>query len=152
MLEGIRFPVGDAPYVVQLSTNFKMPKLLIIDDEPSVRRSLEMIASTDGWEVFSSDQFADFARLIRENAIEVLACDYRMPPVTGFDVLEKIRVAGLRLPTIIISACASSIDTRRAEELGVQEILRKPPDVSAVRLALRKALQQTPPAGGLKLF
>lgn len=102
---------------------------------------MEMVASTDGWNAFSCDQFADFAAIIRQNAIEVLACDYRMPPLTGFDVLEQIQAAGLRLPAIMISAGASGIDPRRAKELGVRTILPKPPDVSAVRLALAQALQ-----------
>ncbi len=141
MLEGIRSDRDVAPHAVQMNPP-PMPKLLIIDDEPAVRRSLEMIASTYGWEAFSCDQFADTVRLIRENAVDVVACDYRMPPVTGFDVLEQMHAAGLRIPAVMISACASTIDARRAKELGVQEILRKPPDVSVVRLALENALQQ----------
>lgn len=116
-------------------------KLLIVDDEPGVRRSLEMIASTDGWKTVSCDQFADAVRVIRENAIDVLVCDYRMPPITGFDLLQHVRAAGLRIPAIMISASASSIDAGRAKELGVEQILPKPPDVLEVRRALRKAIQ-----------
>ena len=61
---------------------------------------MEMIASTDGWNAFSCDQFADFAAIIRQNAIEVLACDYRMPPLTGFDVLEQIQAAACGSPRL----------------------------------------------------
>lgn len=64
-----------------------MPKLLIIDDEPGVRRSMQMIASTDGWETFSCDQFANVEGMIRDNAIDVLVCDYRMPPTTGLQII-----------------------------------------------------------------
>jgi CheY-like chemotaxis protein len=68
----------------------------------------------------SCDQFADVVRIIRENGIDVLVCDYRMPPVTGFDLLQQVQTAGLRIPSVMISASASSIDARRARELGVE--------------------------------
>lgn len=143
MLEGTQFAGDAAPHEVQSHRAAAMPKLLIIDDERSVRISLEMIASTAGWETFSCDQFADFPGLIRENAIDVIACDYRMPPVTGFDVLEQIQAAGLRTPAVMISACGPRIDARRAKELGVEEILPKPPNISAVRNALAQALRRS---------
>ena len=119
-----------------------MPKLLIIDDEPGVRRSLEMIASTDGWEALSCDQFADVIRIIREKTIDVLVCDYRMPPITGIQIIQQIRDAGLRLPVVMITANPDNVDRRIARELEVREILRKPPNVKDVRTVLAEAAAQ----------
>ena len=116
-----------------------MPKLLIIDDEPGVRRSLEMIASTDGWETFSCDQFADVERMIRDNAIDVLFCDYRMPPITGLQIVRQVRDAGLRLPIVIITANPDNVDRQIAHELDVREILRKPANVKDIRKVLADA-------------
>jgi two-component system phosphate regulon response regulator OmpR len=119
-----------------------LPKLLIIDDEPGVRRSLEMIASTDGWETLSCDQFADVVGLIREKTIDVLVCDYRMPPFTGIQIIQQIRDAGLRLPVVMITANPDNVDRRIAGELEVREILRKPPNVKDVRAMLADAAAQ----------
>jgi DNA-binding NtrC family response regulator len=118
-----------------------LPKLLIIDDEPGVRRSLEMIASTDGWETLSCDQFADVVGLIREKTIDVLVCDYRMPPFTGIQIIQQIRDAGLRLPVLMITANPDNVDRRIARQLEVYEILRKPPNVKDVRTVLAEAAQ-----------
>jgi DNA-binding NtrC family response regulator len=119
-----------------------LPKLLIIDDEPGVRRSLEMIALIDGWETLSCDQFADVVGIIREKTIDVLVCDYWMPPVTGIQIIRQIRDAGLSLPIVMITADPDNVDHRIARELEVHEILRKPPNVKDVRTSLAEAAAQ----------
>lgn len=142
MLKDIHFITCIAPYVVQTWKRGRLPKLLIVDDEPGVRRSLEMIASTDGWEALSCDQFADMIRIIREKTIDVLVCDYRMPPVTGIQIIRQIRDAGLSLPIVMITANPDNVDRRIACELDVREILKKPPNVTDVRTALAEAAAQ----------
>ncbi len=115
--------------------------LLVIDDEPSVRRSLQLIASIDGWKTFSCDQFADIEGMIRDNAIDVLFCDYRMPPTTGLEVLRPLRDAGLRLPVVMITANPGNVDPGIARELEVRTILGKPTNVKDVRKALADAAE-----------
>jgi DNA-binding response OmpR family regulator len=114
-------------------------RLLVIDDEPAVRKSMEMIAATVRWETFACDQFADAEGMIRENAIDVLLCDSRMPPITGLDTIQRIRDAGLSLPIIMISANPVRIDQLAAHKLNVREILTKPPDLKDVRRVLAEA-------------
>lgn len=114
-------------------------RLLVIDDEPTVRKSMQMIAVIEGWETFACDQFADAERMIRDNSIDVLLCDYRMPPTTGLEVIQQIRHAGLSLPIVMISANPAKIDPTAVSELNVRKILSKPPDVKDVKRALAEA-------------
>jgi two-component system, OmpR family, response regulator MprA len=114
-------------------------RLLVIDDEPAVRKSMEMIAAIAGWETFACDQFADAERMIRDNSIDVLLCDYLMPPTTGLEVIQRIRHAGLSLPIVMISANPARMDATAIRELNVREILCKPPDVKDARRALAEA-------------
>lgn len=116
-------------------------KLLVIDDEPNVRRSMQMIASIDGWETFACDQFADIEGIIRENAIEVLFCDYRMPPTTGLEIIRQLRESGLHLPVVMITANPANVDRRIARGLDVETILSKPANVKDVRKALADAAE-----------
>lgn len=116
-------------------------RLLVLDDEPSVRKSLQLIASIDGWETFSCDQFTDVALMIREKAIDVLFCDYRMPPTNGLEILRQLRGEGLHLPVVMITANPGNVDRRLAGELEVQAILTKPADVKDVRKALAGAAE-----------
>jgi DNA-binding NtrC family response regulator len=110
--------------------------LLVVDKDLGVRRSLEMIASTDGWNTFSCDQFADVVRTIRSNVIDVLVCGYCMPPITGLDIVRRARAASLHIPVVMISANPDNIDRCVAKTLGIYKILLKPPDVDEVRRAL----------------
>lgn len=115
-------------------------KLLVIDDDPGVQRSLQLVASIEGWETFSCDQFGDIQGLIRDNAIDVVFCDYRLGPmITGLELLRQFRDAGLYLPVVMISANPSNVDRRLAQELDVHTILSKPADVKDVRKALADA-------------
>lgn len=116
-----------------------VPKLLIIDDEPGVRKSIAMIASTDGWETFACDQFADVDAMLRDNAIDVLVCDYRMPPITGIRIIRQIRAGGFGFPIIMITASPDKIDNCTARDLVIRDILRKPPNVADVRRVLAAA-------------
>lgn len=137
---------GIAPHEVQSRRAQIIPKLLVIDDDTDTRRSLVLIASRGGWECLACDQFADVVATVRENAVDVMLTDYRMPPLTAFDLLEKLRAAGLHLPVLIISANAYSIDHRRASELGVRRILSKPPEIPELQRALADALSAGGPA------
>lgn len=114
-------------------------KLLIVDDEPGVRRSLQMIAAIDGWQTFACDQFADIETTIRDNAIDVLVCDYRMPPITGIHIIRQLRATGLCLPVIMVTASPDKIDDCTARELSIREVLKKPPNVADVRRVLAEA-------------
>jgi DNA-binding response OmpR family regulator len=118
-------------------------RLLVIDDEPSVRKSIQMIASIDGWETFVCDQFADAARLIRDHAIDVVVCDYRMPPITGFQIIRQLRDVNLSLPVVMITANPGDIDRGVAQSLGIYKILGKPADVKDVRKMLNEAATKT---------
>jgi DNA-binding response OmpR family regulator len=109
-----------------------------------------MIASTDGWEASSCDQFADVVRIIREKVIDVVVCDYRMPPFTGIQIIRQIRNAGLRQPVVMITANPDNVDRPIARELDVREILRKPPNVKDVRRVLTDASAQAKRANNLR--
>lgn len=117
-------------------------KLLVIDDELAVRRSLAMIASLQGWETVSCDQFTDIIQVIREEKVDVIFCDFRMPPVTGLQVVQQIRAAGLLVPVVMISANPPQLHASAFEELGISRILLKPPSLNEVRSALAAAAAQ----------
>jgi len=122
-------------------------RLLVVDDEPGVQKSIQVIAGTLGWDALASDQFGDVVRLVREQAIDVLVCDYRMPPLTGFHIVRQLREADLQLPVVMITANPENVDRSIARELGISKILGKPADVSDVRQMLMDAVLEGERAG-----
>ena len=115
-------------------------KVLIVDDEPLVRCVLGYALSREGWEVFDHDQFADCPALIREHGIDALISDYRMPGITGLDLIENLRNAGIDIPVFILSGNVYAIDRERAKLLGVREILAKPPNLKVLSRTLMRAV------------
>jgi DNA-binding response OmpR family regulator len=115
-------------------------KVLIVDDEPMVRCVLGYALSRDGWEVFDHDQFADCPALIREHDIDALISDYLMAGMTGLDIIENVRDAGINIPILILSGNPHAIDRQRAKHLGVREIISKPPDLKKLCLTLSRAV------------
>ena len=114
--------------------------VLIIDDDPLVRRAFGFAVSLGGWTAFTHDQYADCAKLIAEHGIDVLLTDYQMPPTNGLDLIDKLRSLGIRIPVLIVSANAHAIDSNRAKRLDVFRILSKPTDVKELRNALTEAV------------
>ena len=105
-----------------------------------VRLALGYALSVAGWEVFDRDQHADFPGLIREHDIDVVITDYRMGKVTGLDLIEMMREAGLGIPALILSGNVYVIDRNRAKLLGVLEILTKPPNLKQLLRTLVNAV------------
>jgi DNA-binding NarL/FixJ family response regulator len=115
-------------------------KILIIDDEPGFRVCLAHALSASGWKVFDYDEHADFPALIREHDIDILVSDYRMAQVTGLDLIENLRNAGIEIPALILSGSLHAVDSERAKRLGVKAMLQKPPKMTELRCALIEAV------------
>jgi CheY-like chemotaxis protein len=124
-------------------------KLLVVDDEPGVRKSIQIIAGTLGWEALACDQFGDVVQLVREHAVDILVCDYRMPPITGFHIVRQLREAELQLPVVMITANPEIIDRGVARQLGISKLIGKPANVWDVRQILVEAVGDAEPAGEL---
>ena len=122
-------------------------RLLIVDDEPGVQKSIQIIAGTLGWEALACDQFGDVVRLVREHGIDVLVCDYRMPPITGLHIVRQLREADLQLPVVMITANPQSVDRSEVRELGIGKLLGKPANVWDVRQVLMEAAREAERAG-----
>jgi len=104
----------------------------LIDDDESVRRALQRLLRSAGFEVkaFSSGE----AFLQSEN-LDVRACvvlDIRMPGLTGFDLQEKLASMGIRIPVITVSAFDDAETRERARKLGAVAFFRKPVDGQAL--------------------
>jgi DNA-binding response OmpR family regulator len=94
----------------------------------------------DGWEIFAHDERADCQALIREHGIDALITDFNLGAFTGLDLIEQLRDAGVEIPVLMLSANVYAIDQKRAELLGVFQIMAKPPDLRRLRRTLVEAV------------
>jgi FixJ family two-component response regulator len=104
----------------------------VIDDDESVRRALQRLLRSAGFDVkaFSSGEEFLQSGNVDERACVVL--DIRMPGLTGFDLQEKLTSKGIRIPVITVSAFDDAETRERARRLGAVAFFRKPVDGQAL--------------------
>ncbi|MEO6067354.1 MAG: sigma-54 dependent transcriptional regulator [Gemmatimonadales bacterium] len=119
-----------------------MPTILLIDDEPNIRRMLGALLRAEGFEVVEAGN--GNAALIELEKLDPDAafCDLMMPPgPDGLATLEAMRARGLEAPVIMMSGKAQLSDAVRATQLGAFQFLEKPLSPEAVLVTLRSALE-----------
>ena len=104
----------------------------LVDDDESVRRSLQRLLRSAGFEVKA---FSSGENFLETEKFDIKACvvvDIRMPGLTGFDVQEKLASMGIRIPVITVSAFDDAETRERARKLGAVAFFRKPVDGQAL--------------------
>ena len=118
-----------------------MPSILIVDDEPNIRRMLASLLRAEGYQVREADcAETGLAELQREEPDATLM-DLVMPGQTGLEALPRFRAAAAEMPVILMSGRATLSDAVKATKLGAFHFLEKPLSPEAVLLTLRSALE-----------
>jgi two-component system response regulator FixJ len=99
--------------------------VLIIDDDPAVRNSLEFALEVEGFAVRAYPAGADLLREAEFPPDGCLVVDYKLPEMNGLDLLVELRKRNIELPAILITTHPSSEVRRRAALAGVM-LIEKP--------------------------
>ncbi len=119
-----------------------MPKILIIDDERSIRSTLKEILEYEKYEVIEAADGAEGLQLLKKEDIDLVMCDIKMPKMDGMEVLSAAAEIKPDLPFIMISG-HGSIDTAvEATKKGAYDFLQKPPDLNRLLITVRNALEK----------
>ncbi len=119
-----------------------MPTVLIIDDEPNIRRMVGALLATEGYEVRDAIDGASAIATADEARPDVALLDLMMPgSLDGFATLARLREGDPDLPVIMMSGRAGLADAVRATKLGAFTFLEKPLTPEGLLLALGSALE-----------
>lgn len=103
-------------------------KVLVVDDEPFICRSLSFVLRKDRYEVFEARDGEEALRLIREERPDLVFLDVMMPKVDGFEVAEQVRgdpdLASVKI--VLLTARGQDSDRARGESVGVDAYITKP--------------------------
>lgn len=115
--------------------------IAIVDDDAAVCDSTRFLLETYDFDVHTYQSGADF---LRDNpAIACLIVDYHMPELNGLDLVSELRKRGRAVSTIImITATTDPTVERRAAELGILQVLKKPLSNQVLLNTLRGQLEQ----------
>jgi two-component system nitrogen regulation response regulator NtrX len=118
-----------------------MEKILIIDDEASIREVLKDILSDEGYEVFEAPDGVEGLRMMKTEPVDLVFLDIWLPRMGGIDVLKLIREEYPVVSTIIISGHANVDLAVKAIKMGAFDFLEKPLDMTRVQTLTRNALE-----------
>ena len=114
--------------------------ILVVDDEPRMRRVLEMMLEDSGHQVVTRDTVASGIAAIESERIDLLFTDLQLPDGSGLDLLERVRAARPELPVVVITAYATIETAVRAIKLGAFDYLVKPFRIDEIEALVRHAL------------
>jgi adenylate cyclase len=130
-----------------------MIKILIVDDEEGVRRSLEKLLQRDGYNLFLAENGTEAIDIVRQhvNEIETVICDFKMPGLDGLETLIEIAKINPEIIKIILTGYATLDRAIESVNSGIDGFLTKPFDNREIRQKLRefhvkKRLKQFVPA------
>ncbi|MDB5061148.1 MAG: Fis family transcriptional regulator [Mucilaginibacter sp.] len=119
-----------------------MAKILIIDDERSIRNTLREILEYEDYIVEDTDNGVDGLEMIRNNDYDLILCDIKMNRMDGMEVLTEGLNIKPDLPFIMISGHGTVETAVEASKKGAFDFISKPPDLNRLLITVRNALDR----------
>ena len=119
-----------------------MKKILIIDDERSIRRALREILEFEEFEVYEAENGQEGLDLLKTNQYDLVFCDIKMPILDGMEVLEAIKKTENDTPFIMISGHGTIETAVEAIRKGAFDFIEKPLDLNRILVTLRNAKER----------
>ena len=121
-------------------------KILIVDDEPPIRKLLRLGLGTEGYAITEAGNAKAAIDQVSQEKPDLILLDLGLPDMPGHDLLRRWREEGLELPVVILSSRTDETGIVKALELGADDYVTKPFGmkelVARIRVALRHKLQQ----------
>lgn len=117
-------------------------KILVVDDEKSIRNSLRGVLEDEGYEVKEADSGESALELIKRERFDIIFLDVWLPGIDGIDVLMKLKEREDSAPVIMISGHANIETAVKATKIGAYDFLEKPLSSERVLLTIKNALKQ----------
>src|SRR4026209_2664997 len=116
-------------------------RVLIVDDEENIGRSLRMILEREGYAVNVCKSVAEFKRHPDAQRADAYLLDMKLPDGSGIDLLKVVRHNGATAPAIMISGHGTIADAVEATRAGAFDFLEKPLGRDRVLLVIKNALE-----------
>jgi DNA-binding NtrC family response regulator len=120
-----------------------MPKILVIDDERSIRNNLKDILEYEKYEVDLAEDGKQGIESVKHSEYDIVLCDIKMPGMDGIEVLEQIVAITPDTPVVMISG-HGNIDTAvESIKKGAYDFIEKPLDLNRLLITIRNAMDKS---------
>jgi two-component system, OmpR family, response regulator len=121
----------------------RIPKVLVVDDEPNIRELVEVALKFHGCAVAVSASGKDALHQVETYEPDLMILDVMLPDMDGFEVCRTLRSDGNDVPVIFLTARDTTSDTIRGLTLGGDDFVTKPFSVEALVARVRAVLRRT---------
>ena len=118
-------------------------KILIVDDEPAIRRGLRTTLNGLGFESFEAARGEEALSLVRTSRFDAILLDLNMPGIGGIETCRRIRQLSPRLPILVISVNDSEDGKVEALDVGADDYITKPFSVKELMARLRASIRRS---------
>src|SRR6202522_719577 len=115
-----------------------MPAILIVEDEAKMRRLLELNLGEDGFTTFSAGDAESGLKLLRENAIDLVLTDLKLPGMNGLEFLQAVKRQNAALPVVVMTAFGTVETAVEAMKAGASDYVLKPFSLAEMRMVVHK--------------
>ncbi|MSP70189.1 MAG: sigma-54-dependent Fis family transcriptional regulator [Bacteroidetes bacterium] len=120
-----------------------MARILIIDDEKSIRRTLREILEYENFKVEEAADGLEGLTLVQKEKFDIILCDIKMPKMDGMEALDKFMEANVDAPIIMISGHGNIETAVEAVKKGAYDFIQKPLDLNRLLVTIRNALDKS---------
>jgi len=118
-----------------------MSKILVIDDEKSIRNVLKDVLEYEKYQVDTAENGKKGLEKIKNEPPDLVLCDIKMPEMDGFEASKQIRKLNKHIPIIAQSAYAMPVEIEKGYLLGINDYITKPVNPKKLLSVLNKYLE-----------
>jgi two-component system, NtrC family, nitrogen regulation response regulator NtrX len=120
-----------------------MAKILIIDDEKSIRKTLREILEYEKYQVDEAADGVEGLNLIQKEKYDIILCDIKMPKMDGIEVLDKVMQLSIDTPVVMVSGHGNIETAVEAVKKGAFDFIAKPLDLNRLLVTIRNAMDKS---------
>jgi DNA-binding NtrC family response regulator len=118
-------------------------KILVVDDEKSIRNTMKDILEYEGYEVILAEKGEEAVSAAESNNCDVIFCDIKMPGMDGIEILDKLQEKHPEIPVIMISGHGTIDAVVECIKKGAYDFIEKPLDLNRILISIRNATEKT---------
>lgn len=118
-----------------------MERILIIDDDQDICLLLKKYLAKKGYETFVAEDGRQGEKWLKENQVDLVLCDFKLPDYTGLEMLQKIKIIDVRIQVVIITGYSDVRIAVEALKKGAYEYVTKPLYPDEILLTIKNALK-----------
>ncbi|MFZ2323637.1 MAG: sigma-54 dependent transcriptional regulator [Ignavibacteriaceae bacterium] len=115
--------------------------ILVVDDEEAQRSVLKGYLEKKGYKIFSASSGNDGIKAVQNNLIDIVLSDFKMPDITGLEVLERVKKINPEISFVILTAYGTVENAVKAMQLGAFDYISKPVDLDELDLLLERIIE-----------